>query len=148
MRARVITAVGALFLLALGIGATATGASQIKVRTTGERAIAHVREGATTGTYKSKSISCTGSWVAGGKLVGGSGHVVVGKVEGADSGDAGRTLEVRLSSDGRHAYTPSLATPILYVVFGLVFAALGVFVLARVVIRRPAASASGLPTAG
>src|SRR4051812_34951428 len=126
MKARVILGVVALAVLALGVGATVTGVSQIVTRTSGERATAHVSGCVSTGTYKSKSLECTGSWVTGGRLVGGGGHAVVGKVEGADDGDVGHSIDVRLSDDGRHAYTPSLATPIVYVVVGLAFVALAV----------------------
>jgi hypothetical protein len=152
MKARLILGVVVLGVLALGVAATASGVSQIRTRTTGERATADVSGCETTGTVKSRTIDCRGSWVTGGRLVGGGGHVVVGKVEGADYGDVGHRIDVRLSGDGQHAYTPSLATPILYVALGLVFLALGLFLGAGVLRRRakpaPAASPSGLPTAG
>jgi ABC-type Na+ efflux pump permease subunit len=138
MKGRVILGVIALALVALGVGAGLTGVSQIKTRATGEKTTARVTDCELGGTSKSRSVNCTGSWVTGGKLVGGSGHVVVGRVEGASDDDAGKTIPVRLSSDGQKAYTPSLATPIVYVAVGLAFLALGLFLLVRAVLRRPA----------
>jgi hypothetical protein len=141
MKGRVTLGVVALGLLALGVAAALTGVSQIKTRATGERATARVTDCRLGGTYKSRTVDCTGTWVTGGELVGGNGHVVVGRVEGASDGDAGKTIPVRLSSDGQTAYTPSLATPIVYLVVGLAFLALGLFLLARLVRRRPAPAA-------
>jgi ABC-type Na+ efflux pump permease subunit len=141
MKGRVILGVIALALLALGAGAAVTGVSQIKTRATGEKATARVTGCSLGGTSKSRTVDCTGTWVTGGKLVGGKGHVVVGRVEGASDDDAGRTIAVRLSSDGQKAYTPSLATPIIYLLVGLAFLALGLFLLVGVLRRRPAAAA-------
>jgi hypothetical protein len=137
MKGRVIVGLVALAVLALGVGATATGVSQIRTRTTGERATAKISDCELGGTYKSRTVECTGTWITGGELVGGKGRVVVGRVEGASDDDEGRSIPVRLSSDGETAYTPSLATPILYIVVGVAFLALGLFLLARVVFRRP-----------
>jgi ABC-type Na+ efflux pump permease subunit len=138
MKGRVILGVIALALLALGVGAAVTGVSQIRTRATGEKTTARVTHCQLGGTSKSRSVDCTGTWVTGGKLVGGDGHVVVGRVEGASDDDAGKTIPVRLSGDGQKAYTPSLATPIVYVVVGLALLALGLFLLVRAVLRRPA----------
>src|SRR3954447_21594403 len=125
MKGRVILGVIALALLALGAGAAVTGVSQIRTRATGEKTTARVTGCELGGTSKSRTVDCTGTWVTGGKLVGGDGHVVVGRVEGASDDDAEKTIPVRLSSDRQQAYTPSLATPIVYVVMGLAFLAMG-----------------------
>jgi hypothetical protein len=143
MKGRVILGVILLAVLALGVGATYTGVSQIRTRTRGERATARIARCETSGTYKSRTTRCTGSWVTGGKLVGGNGRVVVGSVEGADEDDVGHRIEVRLSRDGEHAYTPSLATPIVYIVAGLAFVALCLVLLGAVLIRGPARARLG-----
>jgi hypothetical protein len=133
MKARVILGVIVLGVLALGVGAGIAGISQIRIRTSGERTVAQVSECARTGGYKS-ALHCSGAWTTGGSLLAG-GHVVVGNIEGAGRGDVGHTIAVRLSGDGQHAYTPSLATPIVYIVVGLAFTALGLFLLVSVFIR-------------
>jgi hypothetical protein len=56
-----------------------------------------------------RSDVCTGVRAAGGSLLAG-GHVVIGTVDGADSGDLGHTLDVRLP--GATADTTSLRVPI------------------------------------
>ena len=141
MKARVFLSVIALGLVALGVVAIAEGVSQIRTRTEGERTTARVSACDTTGTTKTRSVHCTGTWVAGGKLVGGGGHVVIGNVEGAGDDDVGRTIDVRLSGDGQTAYTPSLATPIVYVVVGLAFG--GLAVLLVLALRRRAGTTGG-----
>jgi hypothetical protein len=49
--------------------------------------------------------------------------VVTGTVDGADRGDLGHTLDVRLS--GGTAYTTSLRVPIILIVIGLALAVFG-----------------------
>ena len=43
-------------------------------------------------------------WVLGGSLLEG-GHVVVGRIEGAETDDVGKAIDVTLSPDGETAYT-------------------------------------------
>jgi hypothetical protein len=121
-----------LFLLG-GLGMVAGGVYQVIVRETGERATARVTECHKSGG-RYRSDVCSGTWVAGGSLLAG-GHVVLGTIDGADSGDLGRTIEVRLS--GERAYTTSLRVPIILIVIGLGIAALGVRLLTTFVRRRP-----------
>jgi len=135
MKTRVILGVIGLGILAAGVAAVIAGVTQIDTRLSGEHATAKVSECQTTGTTKSRSVHCTGTWTAGGALVGGDGRVVVGNVEGADDGDVGHTIDVRLSDDGETAYTPSLLTPIVYVAVGIAFLALAVL-LGLAVLRR------------
>jgi hypothetical protein len=144
MKARVIIGVVVVGVLALAVLGITSGVSQIVTRTSGERSTARVSDCIRSGGYKTRSLTCTGTWITGGRLVGGDGHVVVGKVEGANPDDVGHTIAVRLSDDGQHAYTPSLVTPIVYLVIGVAFAALGLYVLVAVFIRRrPPAGAAG-----
>jgi hypothetical protein len=120
-----------LFLLG-GLGMVAGGVYQVIVRETGERATARVTECHKSGG-RYRSDVCSGTWVAGGSLLAG-GHVVLGTIDGADSGDLGRTIEVRLSGD--RAYTTSLRVPIIVIVIGLGIAALGVRLLTTFVRQR------------
>jgi hypothetical protein len=106
---------------------------QVIVRETGERASARVTECHKSGG-RYRSDVCSGTWVAGGSLLAG-GRVVLGTIDGADSGDLGRTIDVRLSGD--RAYTTSLRVPIILIVIGLGIAALGVRLLTTFVRRRP-----------
>jgi hypothetical protein len=70
-----------------------------------------------------RSDVCTGMWVAGGSLLE-RGRMVTGTVDGADSGDLGKTLDVRLSGD--RAYTKSWRVAIILLVLGAGVSALGV----------------------
>jgi hypothetical protein len=108
-----------------GLGMLGGGIFLIVVRATGEQATARVIECHTSGG-RYRSDVCQGTWVAGGSLLAG-GHVVTGTVDGADSGDVGKTLEVRLSGD--RAYTTSLRVPIILIVIGLAVTAFGVRLL-------------------
>jgi hypothetical protein len=65
------------------------------------------------------TYDCTGTWVTGGSLVGGTGHVVVGTVDGVDNTDVGKTIDVRLA--GGEAYEESLELPLI--LLGLGFSA-------------------------
>jgi hypothetical protein len=103
-----------LFLLG-GLGMVAGGVYQVIVRETGTRASARVTECHKSGG-RYRSDVCSGTWVA-------------------DSGDLGRTIDVRLSGD--RAYTTSLRVPIILIVIGLGIAALGVRLLTTFVRRRP-----------
>ena len=87
---------------------------------------------------------CTATWVSGGSLVGGNGHVVQGPIDDANSGDIGKTLEVRIR--GGQAYTTSLRVPIILIGIGLYLAITGVLVALKVGRpkrgRRPAAASA------
>jgi hypothetical protein len=67
----------------------------------------------------SSGVVCQGTWVVGGALVGGNGHVVVGDVADADDGDAGHTISVHLHGDTAYPTKNSLRVPIIFLVFGL-----------------------------
>jgi hypothetical protein len=71
-----------------------------------------------------RSTTCTGTWVVGGELTEG-GQLRSGTIEGADSGDIGKTLAVRLS--GNRAYTTSLRLPLILIGIGAVAMALAVW---------------------
>jgi hypothetical protein len=110
-----------LFFLG-GLGMLAGGIYQVVVKETGPRAQARITECHRSGG-RYRSDVCTGMWVAGGSLLAG-GRVVTGTVDGADSGDLGHTIDVRLS--GGTAYTTSLRVPIILIVIGLALTVFGV----------------------
>jgi hypothetical protein len=109
-----------LFLL-VGLGMLGGGIYQVVVKETGPRATARITECHRSGG-RYRSDVCTGIWVAGGSLLAG-GRVVTGTVDGADSGDLGRTIDVRLS--GGRAYTTSLRVPIILIAIGLALTVFG-----------------------
>ena len=77
--------------------------------------------------YVKKVSTCTGSWIVGGSLLEG-GSVAVGRIEGADQGDVGKTIDVRIHG-ADHATVPGLGTPILLWALGGAIAQFGLFVL-------------------
>ena len=117
-----------LLLILPGVGLVAAGLHQANVKRNGTPAEARVSDCTRVGG-RYKSDSCTGTWVAGGSLVSGDGRVVRGTVDGADRGDIGKTIDVRLSGDGDSATTTSLRVPVILIVLGAALAALGIWVL-------------------
>lgn len=113
--------VGVVLVTALAL--VGAGVFLIVQRETGTRAKATVQDCASSGGSRNHRTVCTGSWVVGGSLVGGGGHVVVGRIDGAVSSDVGKTIDVTASGD--HAYTRSLALPVLLLVPGLLVGAGG-----------------------
>jgi hypothetical protein len=109
-----------LFLL-VGLGMLAGGIHQVVVKQTGPRATARITDCHRSGG-RYRSDVCTGIWIAGGSLLAG-GRVVTGTVDGADSGDLGHTIDVRLS--GGTAYTTSLRVPIILIAIGLALTVFG-----------------------
>jgi hypothetical protein len=124
MRAlRIIFAVVAL----VGLGLVGAGVVLIVHRDTDARARATITEcEQVTGTAHA-DFECSGSWVVGGALVGGAGHVVLGPVEGAEPSDVGKTLDVTIRGD--HAYTRSLRIPIILLIIGLLLVGGSVWVV-------------------
>jgi hypothetical protein len=103
----------------VGAGMVAGGAVSIVHKESGQPARATVASCQQIGV-RYTSFQCEGSWVEGGALVGGGGHVVYGVIDDATPSDIGRTLAVRVS--GEHAYTLSLRVPIILVAVGLAIA--------------------------
>ena len=123
-----------VFLLLGALGTGAGGVYLTVIQFTGVAATATVTECVQDPNSRYVTYDCTGTWVTGGSLVGGNGHVVVGTVDGADNTDVGKTLAVRLS--GGEAYVQSLVLPL--VLMGIGFPAAGVigFLLVRTSRRR------------
>lgn len=125
-----------LIVALVGLGLIAGGILPIVHKESGAKARASV-----TGCHeiggKNTTFQCDGSWVAGGSLVGGGGHVVLGSIDDASPSDLGKTIDVRVSGD--QAYTASLRVPIILVVLGLLLS-LGSLVLVIAAGRQPAAA--------
>jgi hypothetical protein len=121
-----------VFLLLGTLGMGVAGAYLMVVQFTGTPARATVTECVQDqdARYPSVTYDCTGTWIVGGSLVGGNGHVVVGTVDGVDNTDVGKTIDVRLA--GGEAYAQSLVLPLLLMGIGFPAAALIGFLLFRV----------------
>lgn len=139
---------GVFLIVALvGIGMIAGGIASIIHKESGLKARATITAcHRTVGMHS--TYQCDGSWVEGGSLVSGKGHVVLGSVDDAEPSDIGKTIDVRVSGD--HAYTPSLRVPIILLVLGGLLG-LGSFVLVIAAGRQPARDPiptilSGAPT--
>ena len=138
MRRRVGGIVVAVVILLSGLGFIAGGIFELVVRQTGTPATARIVEcHRVAGKYHSES--CTGTWVTGGRLVGGNGHVVTGTIDGASGNDVGRTIDVRLA--GSRAYTTSLRIPVILLVLGL-----GILVVAIQALRTALRRTAPIPT--
>ncbi|HEY4348892.1 MAG TPA: hypothetical protein VGM80_15015 [Gaiellaceae bacterium] len=126
-----MTALGKALLgvvAAAALACVGAGIFLIVQRETGVRARAEVTNCVESGGSRNHRTDCTGTWVVGGSLADG-GRVVVGTVEGADSGDVGKTIDVTVSGD--HAYARSLTLPIVLIALGLAFPALAAASLLR-----------------
>lgn len=103
-------------MLALTVGVLGGGIFLLVQRETGTRTQAHVTNCDVSGAGKYRKVHCVGSWTVGGSLLDG-GHVVVGTVNGVDTGDVGKTIDVTVRGDT--AYSRSLVLPIVLTVLGL-----------------------------
>jgi hypothetical protein len=114
----ILSAVLALVLLGGGVFILYT-------QRTGEPAQAKV----TACDHSRRSVVCSGTWVAGGNLVTGEGHLVRGTIDGAGTADVGKTIDVRLSGD--RAYTTSMRLPLILLGGGVTVIILALFELRR-----------------
>ena len=127
-------------ILAFGVAMIVGGFSKYADQTSGTAGKAKVSS--CTTAHNTKYIHtpsvCTGSWIVGGDLASGNGQVVVGTIDGADSGDEGKTIDVRIHGTS-HATVPDIKTPlVLWILGALVFLG-GLWVLRNVLrARRPA----------
>ncbi|HEX3823446.1 MAG TPA: hypothetical protein VHV79_03145 [Mycobacteriales bacterium] len=107
-----------------GLGLVAGGAVRLHQGESGLKAVATVSECHAVSNGKTTSEECSGAWIQGGSLLG-NGHVVLGTIDGASSGDVGKNLHVRIH--GGTAYTPSLRLSIVLFVLGGLIALFGVY---------------------
>lgn len=77
--------------------------------------------------YVHTTSTCMGSWTVGGSLIDG-GHVGIGPIEGADKGDEGKTIDVRIHGTD-HATVPDIKNAIVLWVLGALVLGFGVFAL-------------------
>ena len=133
---------GTIFVLVVMLGLTAGvlggGLFLLVQRETGTRTQAHVSNCHVSGTGKYRRVHCVGTWTIGGSLVDG-GHVVVGTVNGVDTGDVGKTVDVTVRGDT--AYSRSLTLPIVLIALGLVPLA-GLTLVVRSLLRARSARSS------
>jgi hypothetical protein len=120
---RIIFAVIAL----TGIGLIVAAVVLISNRYSGTKVIATVTGCATVSAGKTASSECSGTWVIGGPLVGGNGHVVLGTIDGAEPSDIGKKITVYATGD--HAHTTSIRVPIILIVIGLFLLVTGALVM-------------------
>jgi hypothetical protein len=113
-------------MLLIGVGFLAGAYFSYIDQNTGPAAMAKVSD--CSGSYGrySSGVVCQGTWIVGGALVGGNGHVVVGEVLDANDSDAGHTISVHLHGDTAYPTKDSLRVPIIFLVFGLPAVYIGV----------------------
>jgi hypothetical protein len=106
-------------VLLIGLGFLAGAYFSYIDQNTGPEATATVSD--CSGNYGrySSGVVCQGTWVVGGALVGGNGHVVVGEVQDANNSDAGHTISVHLHGDTAYPTKDSLRIPIIFLVLAL-----------------------------
>jgi hypothetical protein len=78
----------------------------------------------------SPGVRCQGIWQVGGSLVFEDGQIVSGPVEGAGSGDVGKTIDVRIHGSD-HVTVPGLGMPIALWAIGSPIALLSLWGLGR-----------------
>ena len=137
--------VAALVLLAIGALLAYGGFSNYADQhsgVAGEAKVTHCTQPHNT-KYVHEASRCTGSWVVGGDLITGNGRLAVGRIEGANPRDEGKTIDVRIHGTD-HATVPDLKNAILFWAIGGAFLAFGFYVL-QYSIRRREDARSGHP---
>jgi len=106
-------------MLLIGLGFLAAAYFSYLDQNTGPEVMATVSS--CSGSYGrySSGVHCEATWVVGGALVGGNGHVVPGDVEDADYSDVGHTISVHLHGDTGYPTKDSLRVPIIFLVLAL-----------------------------
>ena len=112
----------------------AAGVYLVHMQNTGQRAQVKVDDCEVSGSGRYRTVHCTSATVVGGSLLD-NGHVVILTVDGADTEDVGKTVDVSIHGDT--AYLRDFKLPAILIVSGVAFAGVGIlaFVVAR---RRPA----------
>ena len=106
----------------MSLGFLAGGVLVLRAQHDGERTTATVSSCVHRRVARSTIDYCTGTWVQGGSLLT-DGRVVRGTIDGANSGDVGKRIDVRVS--GGRAYTTSKRLPIILFTIGALFALAG-----------------------
>ncbi len=106
-------------MLLIGLGFLAAAYFSYVDQNTGPEVMANVSSCSGSNGRFSSGVVCQATWVAGGALVGGNGHVVLGDLEDADDSDAGHTISVHLHGDTAYPTKNSLRVPIIFVVLAV-----------------------------
>ncbi len=106
-------------MLLVGIGCLAAAYFSYVDQNTGPEVQATVSSCSGSDGRYSSGVVCQATWVVGGALVGGNGHVVVGDVVEADHNDAGHTISVHLHGNTAYPTKDSLRVPIIFLVLAL-----------------------------
>jgi hypothetical protein len=101
-----------------GLAILGAGVFQLVQDETGTRVEATVMECHGVNTQYTH-VTCTGTWIVGGTLIG-KGHVVVGDISGASDDDVGKTLHATVRNGT--AYTRGLLLPIVLMGVGVLVA--------------------------
>jgi hypothetical protein len=141
VKGTILAALVIVLILGAGLGMLFGGTFLIVVQETGEPAAARIIECHKSGG-RYRTDACTGMWVEGGSLLE-NGRMVTGTVDGANSDDLGKTVDVRLSGD--RAYMKSWRVAIVLLVLGAGVTALGVRLVWTAIAarRRRGASVTG-----
>lgn len=116
---------GVLVMLGAGAGMLAGSVITYQDAHSGRPGKVRVTDCTGGATKYGGGIRCTGTWVAGGALVGGNGHVVIGTVENAGYGDLGDVVDVRFH--GARATKTSGSPTVILAVLGLLVLGGGVY---------------------
>jgi hypothetical protein len=107
-------------MLLIGIAFLAGAYFSYVDENTGPEAMATVAS--CTGSYSSKvgsGVVCQGTWIVGGALVGGNGHVVFGDILDANYSDIGHTISVHLHGGDAYSTEDSVRVPVIFLVLAL-----------------------------
>jgi hypothetical protein len=115
--------VGLAIVMAAGFGAG--GVHELHQATHGEQVNVLVTDCHFVSSGQHGTEECNGSWVEGGSLVGGNGHVVLGPANNVNSNDIGKHVTMR--AHGGSAYAESVRLPVILFVIAFLALAFGGF---------------------
>lgn len=127
----------AIAFLAIAVALLWAGTISLVQRETGARMQVKVDDCDVKWQGQYRYVYCTGTWIVGGPLSE-NGHVVVGSVEGADTDDVGKMIDVTLSPDGETAYTRDVRVPVILLATGAGFVVLFLWWLRLMLLARAA----------
>jgi hypothetical protein len=115
---------GFAFFALFGLVLLGVGVRWVVLRQTSPHYMAKVSTCDVSGTGKNRRVTCQGSWVEGDLTSGG--HVGVSDIDGADTDDVGKSIEVFVY-DGK-AYTLGWGMPAMFFALGVACFIAGVYV--------------------
>jgi hypothetical protein len=111
--------------IVMGAGFGAGGVYELHQATHGEKVSVLVTDCHYVSSGTNGTEECNGSWVEGGSLVGGNGHVVLGPANNVNSNDIGKHVTMR--AHGGSAYAQSVRLPIILFVIAFLALAYGAY---------------------